>query len=153
MGGQGCGPLIPLTNERYGRLFWVAIVVGWAAIGFGIWGVFHTRADSVPVSFAGWMAGAAIVHDFLVAPVVFAAGIALRHSLGTRIRTAVQAALIVSGVVLSYSFPLLLGYGRRPTNPTVQPNNYAIGVVGVLAFVWTVAFAWMAVASRRARNR
>jgi len=144
--------VIAVKDARYGHVFWVGLVLGWAIIGFGVWGVIHTRAQAVPVALTAWLVGAAIVHDFLVAPVVFAVGIALRRSLKGRIRVSIQAGLLVSGVVLAYSFPLLLGYGRRPSNPTVQPNDYVVNVVVVLAAIWTAGFVWLLAGAHRARR-
>jgi len=144
--------VIPFKDARYGRAFWTGLVMGWAIIGFGVWGVIHTRIQAVPVSFAAWLIGATVVHDFIVAPIVFALGIALRRSLKGRIRAGVQVAIVVSGIVLAYSFPLLFGYGRRPTNPTVQPDDYVVNVVIVLAGIWIAAFLWLLVRGRRARG-
>ncbi len=144
--------MIPLTDARYGRAFWIGLALGWASIAFGVWGVIHTRIQAVPVSFAGWLIGAAVVHDFIVAPLVFLLGIALRRSLDGRIRAGVQVAVVVSAIVLAYSFPLMLGYGRRPTNPTVQPNDYVTNVALVVAAIWIAAFVWLLVHGRRARK-
>jgi hypothetical protein len=46
----------------------------------------------------------------------------------------------------------VLGYGRKPTNPSVQPDNYVVNVLVVLAALWGGAFAWLLAAARGPRR-
>jgi hypothetical protein len=49
--------------------------------------------------------------------------------------------LIASGIVTLAAWPYVAGYGERPDNRTLLPNDYGPGLLAVLAFVWAVAVA------------
>lgn len=138
-----------MTESRHGRSFWALAVIGWAVMVFGIVGAIANENRTAPTEMAAWILGMALMHDLVLAPVVFAAGMAIRRSIPPRVRAALQGALIATGVLVIYSFPLLRGYGRRPSNPTVQPNNYAIGFAIVVAVAWVVSATVLWWASRR----
>jgi hypothetical protein len=140
-----------MTGSRHGRSFWVLAAIGWAVMVFGIVGTIVNENRTAPAEMAAWILGMALIHDLVLAPAVFAAGIAIRRSVSPRLRAGLQGALIATGVLVIYSFPLLRGYGRRPSNPTVQPNNYALGFAIVAATVWVVSGAALWWASRRNR--
>lgn len=115
--------------------FWAAVVVGWAAIGFGVWGVITDGARTRPTNWVRWFLGSLVVHDLLFAPVVCAAGTLLARRLPSWVRAPVQAGLIVAGVLTLIAAPLIRGYGMRPLNPSLQPRNYAVGLGVSLAIV------------------
>jgi hypothetical protein len=138
-----------VTESRHGRSFWVLASIGWTVMAFGIVGALANENRSAPTETAAWILGMALIHDLVLAPAVFAAGIGMRRALPPRVRAAIQGALIATGVLVIYSFPLLRGYGRRPSNPTVQPNNYALGFAVVVAVVWLSSAVVLGWASRR----
>ena len=127
-----------MTESRHGRMFWVVGAIGWAVMAFGLFGAINEQR-TVPTELAAWILGMALAHDLVLTPVVLAAAIAMRRGLPPRIRAMVQGALLATALLVIYSLPLLLGYGRRATNPTIQPNNYALGFAVVAGIVWIAA--------------
>lgn len=138
-----------MSEVRHGRTFWTFAAIGWAVMIFGIAGAFSSRSRSAPGEMAAWILGMALVHDLVLAPLVFGAGITLRRAVPSRARAAIQGAFIATGILVVYSFPLLRGYGRRPSNPTIQPNNYALGFAVVAGIVWAVSALVLIRAMRR----
>jgi hypothetical protein len=128
---------------RYGRLFWTLLPVGALLIAWGVLGLFRQAASTVPASWLGWFLGGLLAHDLLLAPAIFAVGLATLR-LRAPLRPPARAALIVSGTLVLMSVPLLLGYGRatQPGNSSLLPGDYPANLIAVLAAVWTVAAAW-----------
>ena len=133
------------------RLFWSCAAIGWAVIAYGVGGLFVEGDRTHPEQWIRWFAGSLIAHDFVVAPVVFAAGSLLAYRVRAPYRAAVQGALIASGVITLATWPFLRGYGLRSDNASVLPNNYALGLSIVVLAVWLVAAGAMLRAWRRAR--
>lgn len=140
-----------------GVSFWLGVAVGWSVMAFAVRGILQHDVDTRPASLARFVIGSALVHDLLVAPVVLAAGVlvarlgsgrspepssALGHSQErrrfgrSRWRAAMQAGLIVTGLVALYAFPLVRGYARVLHNPTSLPRNYSVELAVVLAVFW-----------------
>ncbi|MGH2788267.1 MAG: hypothetical protein ACRDJV_10200 [Actinomycetota bacterium] len=131
------------------RSFWLVALPGWAVMGFGVWSLWHDASRTHPGEWIKWFAGAALVHDFIAAPIVFGAAFVLVRTLPARMRPIVQSALVATGVFVLITFPFLRGYGRNPANPSVLPNNYARNLLIVLAIVW----GWTGIAILCARTR
>jgi hypothetical protein len=87
-----------------------------------------------------WLAGAIVLHDGIVAPLVLAVGLLLA---GVPARGTVRAALVVAGSLTLVALPVLLRRGT-PANASVLPLDYvrnwliALGVVAVLTGVLLV---------------
>lgn len=150
----------PRTEVRHGPVFWAGVVVGWAVIGFGVWGTFDESNLTHPTSFGRWFFGGLFTHDLLLAPVVLVAGLAVARWVPARIRPVVSVALFVAGAVALYSAPVVLGYGERPANPSVLPRDYAEGLALVLGAIALAAVLLIAIrtgrswpARRRGRTR
>ena len=128
-------------NERHrvGPLFWVSAAAGWAVIAFGLRGIFQHSIDTRPADLARFVVGGALLHDLVVAPLVILAGVLVARYVRARSRAVVQAALVVSGVVALFSYPLVRAYGLALNNPTSLPHNYARNLLVVLGVVWAVA--------------
>jgi hypothetical protein len=143
----------PPRTPRYGRLFWTLLPVGALLIAWGVLGLLRQAASTAPASWLAWFLGGLLVHDLLLAPAVFAVGLATRR-LPTPLRPPVRAALIVSGTLALTSVPLLLGYGRttQPGNSSLLPGDYPANLITVLAAIWIIAAAW-ALYSRVCRRR
>ena len=139
----------PPERRRFG--FWAGMAVGWPVMGFGLAGLLAEAADTRPGDLARWFISGAVVHDGLVAPVVCGAGWLLARAVPRALRGPVASGLVVSAVVVLYSWPFLRGYGRRPSNPSALPLDYAAGVAAVLAAVWVVCAVMMLRCWRRAR--
>lgn len=135
--------------EQHGRMFWASLAVGWAVIAFGVGGAVLDAGRTNPPALALWLAGSLVAHDLVIAPVVFAMGIAIRRAVPGWARAAVQAGLIVTGVVVLYSIPLLGGFGRDAGNPSVLPGSYGPALLVVLGLVWAGAGAVLAWGWRR----
>lgn len=124
-----------------GPRFWITAAVGWAVIGWGVYGVFSNRLDTRPANLAKFVVGGALLHDLLVAPVVILVGVLIARAVPARARVPVQVALVVSGVVALFSWPLVRGYGLAANNPTSLPHNYGLNLLIILGVVWAVAGA------------
>lgn len=117
--------------------------IGWGVIGFGTLGLFHSAERTHPEVWIRWFIGAALVHDFIVAPTVFGVGALVLIHVRAPYRSIIQGAMITSGVIVLTTWPFLRGYGRRPDNISVLPNNYAFGLLIVLGIVWAVTLPFV----------
>ncbi len=79
------------------------------------------------------------------------AAVALARSVPGRARATVTAALVVTGVVALFSYPLVRAYGLAANNPTSLPHNYALNLTVVLGLVWAVAAGVLVVRLRQRR--
>ena len=122
-----------------GPRFWISAAVGWAVIGWGVYGIFSNSLDTRPANLAKFVVGGALLHDLLVAPVVILAGVLIARAVPARARGPVQAALVVSGIVALFAWPLVRAYGLAANNPTSLPHNYGLNLLVVLGVVWAVA--------------
>ncbi len=137
-------------GHRAGPRFWISQALGWGVIGFGLFGIVSNSLDTRPAELARFVVGGALLHDLLVAPVVVLLGVVVARTVPGRFRGIVQAALVVSGVVALFSYPLVRAYGLAAKNPTSLPHNYALNLTVVLAVVWAGAAAAL---YRRSRAR
>lgn len=124
-----------------GTRFWISAGVGWAVIGWGVYGIFSNSLDTRPANLAKFVVGGALLHDLLIAPVVILAGVLVARAVPARARVPVQAALVVSGIVALFAWPLVRAYGLAANNPTSLPHNYGLNLLIVLGVVWAVAAA------------
>jgi hypothetical protein len=147
-----------MSPPRYGRAFWVALPIGAALMAFGAVGLIGDMGVGAGLKVGGWLVGADVAHDFVLAPLACLAGAVVARTLPCWCRAPVQAALITSGVLLIVVFPALRGFGRDqvPDNPSVQPLDYTTGTLTALAVVWAAAAVWLGVrlaTSGRGRRR
>ena len=122
-------------------------------MAFGIAGALVNARETQPVDLAGWFFGAAVGHDAVLAPAACLIGVALTRLVPGRLRAPIQAGLIVSGIVVLFSVPLVRRYGVRPDNPTVLFRDYGPALLVVLAGVWVSTAVLVALAARRRPNR
>ncbi|MFJ3583034.1 hypothetical protein ACIPPS_12510 [Streptomyces sp. NPDC090127] len=115
----------------------VAVVVRYAlgALGVALMGlgvVLVVRTGSVGDVLL-WLAGAIVLHDGLIAPLVLGVGLLLA---ALPARGALRGGLIVAGSLTLIALPLMLRPGSAP-NPTALPLDYVrnwlilMGVVAV----------------------
>ena len=131
-----------LGAEERSVWFWPLGTVGWGVMAFAIWGIFHQHRQTNPWGLARLVIGLDLVHDLVLAPLVLGIGVVLTRWLPVRLRVPAKVGLIVSGAVLLYTYPFLLGRGRSATAGSSRlPNNYAFGVWVVLGTVWAVIVA------------
>ncbi|MGH9263873.1 MAG: hypothetical protein ACRD1D_04205 [Acidimicrobiales bacterium] len=138
---------------RRGALFWISAVAGWAVIAFALRGIVQHSLDTRPASLARFVAGGALLHDLVVAPLVILAGVLVARSVPAPARAAVQAALVVSATVALFSYPLVRAYGLAANNPTSLPHNYAANLLLVLGVVWAVAAVAVILRLRKVSSR
>lgn len=113
-------------------------------IAFGLWGLWlllDGLSTEALIRLPLWLGGAVLVDDFVLVPLVIAAGWLLtRRSVGGPI---VRTTLLYVGITTLIAIPLLLRQGKG-VNPTVLPRDYlrdwlvleaAIVLVGVVALV------------------
>jgi hypothetical protein len=138
-------------KTRPTRAALVGLVLGYGVIGFGAIGLLEHLAFDKVTRVALWVAGADVLHDFVLAPLVCIIGLALARWVPPVWRWPVRAAAIGTGIVLAVSYPALRGFGRQtaPGNATVLPRDYTTAVLTILGVIWTVALATGAVAMLR----
>ncbi|MFC4053613.1 hypothetical protein ACFOY4_28320 [Actinomadura syzygii] len=127
-------------------------LAGAALIGWGVYGIV---ANVGVGGWAPWFAGAAVLHDGVLVPLVLVAGV-LTGFVPAAYRGAVRAALVIAGCVTVVALPMVLGEGRRADEPSRLPLPYDRNFAIVLAFVAAVAVTSVAVrgvARRRRRTR
>lgn len=109
--------------------------------GFGLWvlsigarGLLkgHPFAANEPVG--KWLLGGVIVHDALIAPVVFVLCAVTYRVAGVRVRQALAAILLIGGSAVIVGLPDVLRKGHN-SNPTVTPLDYTGDLVIVLSAV------------------
>jgi hypothetical protein len=135
-----------------GPAFWLALVPGWLIIAWAVRGLWRQRGGTVPRGFARWFLGAGLVHDLLWLPAVVVVAVATGR-LPASARWPVQAGLATTAVLTAFSWPLLRGYARRPSNPTVLPLEYGTAFATVVAVVWVVVAVAVVVPLVRRRRR
>jgi hypothetical protein len=118
----------------------IAYAVGAAFIGLGLWGLL-SGTDTNPAGWAVWFAGAAVVHDGIIAPCVLLVG-ALTTRLPSSYRRRVQGTLLIGGAVSLMALPVVLGKGRRADNLSILPLAYGRNLVIVLAAIAVIAVLW-----------
>ena len=130
-------------------------VAGWALVAWAVRGVLRHGVDTRPAELARFLAGVLVSHDVVLVPIVLLAGWGVARVARGPGRAAVQAALVVSGCLALFAFPLFRGYGRALGNPTSLPHDYGANLLVVLGAVWVVAGAAVVAsrASARARGR
>ncbi|WP_405851799.1 hypothetical protein OG361_03570 [Streptomyces sp. NBC_00090] len=118
--------------------------LGLVMIGIGAWLV---ASEPDPVDVLVWLAGAVVLHDGIIAPLVLAVGLLL---VGRRARGPLRGALMVAGCLVFVTLPLLLRPGAPP-NPSALPLPYERNLAIVLAAVAALSGALLLVRRRRAR--
>jgi hypothetical protein len=141
-------------RPAHGRLFWALAVVGWAVIAIGVAGLLRNGARTQPPALARWLVGSAVVHDALIAPVVFGVGLLLARFAPARIRPFLQAGLVITGMLALATFPFVAGFGKSAGNPSALPGSYGPGLLVVLGAVWlgVAALAARSLLLRRGRR-
>src|SRR6476469_9549035 len=132
------------------RVVWGA--AGLASIAFGAGGLLVDVPIGSLAGLAGWLVGAAIVHDAIVAPAVVALGVLVAR-IPPRLRTYVQAALIVGAMIASIAVVLVVRRGSQPAVKAILRRDYVAGAGLLLAVVAVLAAAAYAVHVLRDRVR
>jgi hypothetical protein len=137
------------TSAPSGAAFWLSTALGAAIAGFGTWGLLSNLHGAALESWLKVFAGGLVAHDALFAPLVIVGSVLLVRVVPARVRAPVQGAMIVSGALVAVAIPVVGGFGRQATNPSLLPSHhYAAHLLVVLAAVWAIA-AIVAVAELR----
>lgn len=131
---------------------WLGVVVGAPVMACAVRGALVDASLTRPPELAAWVAGSAVVHDLVVAPLAAAAGWAARRATPARSWPAVRWGLVTTGVLALLAWPLVRGYGRDPSVPSLLPRDYGAGLAAAVATVWLVV-AVLVVAGRRRHPR
>ena len=145
-------PAISPERRLGGRLFWVSAVAGWAVIAYGLRGLLQHHVDTRPGNLATFVVGGALLHDLLFAPAILLVGVFVARTAPARGRAVIQAALVISGCLALFSYPLVRNYARVLHNPSSLPHNYTANLAAVLGVVWAVATAALVVIRARGRR-
>jgi hypothetical protein len=106
---------------------------GAVLIGIGFAGIL---ARTEPVGWVIWFAGLAVVHDAVFAPLVLGVAHLVR-----RIPWPYRTGLVLAGAVTLVALPAVLGYGRRPDNPSVLPQAYGTHLQAIIVLIGVVTAA------------
>jgi hypothetical protein len=133
------------------RQFWVSVAAGWLLIAIGVVGLIADRSATAPVAFTRWFIGIAVLHDAVFAPLVLFASWTVARALPHRAVAPVRVGLASTTLIVLYSWPLVRGYGRRASNPSVLPLAYGRNLCITLIVLWTAVATWIVVRSLRDR--
>ena len=127
--------ILASTSRRMRSIRLALLGVGVLLLAWGAFVLFDSvRLTRIP-GVALWIAAAIVLHDAILAPIVFAVGIALRRA-GRRVTgtviAIVQGAIVVGSIVSLIAVPTLVAKNFAPANPTVLPLNYGLN----LAIFW-----------------
>jgi hypothetical protein len=134
--------VVRTSRRRTG--FWIACVVGWCVIGYGIVGLVGAKGGAREAwEVAAWVAGGHVVHDLVVLPLTVLVGFGVARLVGPPWRGPVRAGLMASAVIVAVAYPALRGFGRKPGNPSVLPLDYATATLTVLGVAWAIVALWV----------
>lgn len=125
----------PAAHVPRGPVYWTCLVLGAAVMSYGLIVVWTDRADTHPVELAVWVAGAGVLHDFALAPLLVLLGW-LSTRLPVPARFPVQLGLALSALFTVMFWPVVRGWGRSASVPSALPLDYARNLVIVLAIIW-----------------
>ncbi|GAA1921475.1 hypothetical protein [Streptantibioticus ferralitis] len=127
---------------------------GLTAMGIGLTILLTDPYVRDPIDVAQWLAGAVLLHDGALVPLVLAIGAALR---GPRwLRGPLRGGLIAAGCLTAVALPALVGPGTPAGNPTVLPLDYGrnwLIALGAVAAATAVVAAVSAVRARHTSRR
>jgi hypothetical protein len=134
-----------------GAVFWAGVVIGWTAIGIGLFGVFDHPKSANAFKVFRLLVGLNIVNDAVVIPALLLLAFAVRRYAPRWVLLPAQVWFIMVGAVTVYAYPFVGGFGKAKVNPSILPHNYAHSLLIVLTCV-TAFSALLALRSwRRAR--
>jgi hypothetical protein len=105
--------------------------VGVAMLVYGAWHLLNKNDVGPTVSIGKWLVGGVIVHDGILAPVVFAGCALAWRFTGVRFRRGLAVFALAGGSVAIVALPSALRSGDN-SNPTVTPLDYPRNLAVVL---------------------
>lgn len=120
-----------------------ALAVGGIAFGlWGLWLMLDSLSTDALIRLPLWLGGVVLVDDFVLVPLVIAAGWLTRKSI-------VRTMLLYVGITTLIAIPLLLRQGKG-VNPTVLPRDYLRDWLMLEATIVLVGLVALVVRLRRA---
>ncbi|HTJ38539.1 MAG TPA: hypothetical protein VL738_35355 [Dactylosporangium sp.] len=111
---------------------------GLALIAYGVSGWLDAPAAELRGRLV-FAAAALVAHDFVVVPLVLAAGALLARLVPAPARGPARAGLVVAAAVSAVALPFVIGAGRIADNPSAFPQHYGRNLLILLALVAAVA--------------
>lgn len=153
------GALPPTGDRRMRSVRTILILIGTAGLLFGLYVLFDTvRITRLP-GVALWIGAAIVLHDAVLAPLVFFCGILLRRA-GRRVTgtivLVVQGAIVIGSIMTLIVVPAIVAQSLTPNNPSILPLDYGRNLALFWVAVALVATVWSVVLyarSRRANQR
>jgi len=145
-------PPDPPASESNGWTFWVGLLIGGVIMAFAVRGILADSRDTNPPELARWVVGAAILHDALLAPIATAAAVLLAWRAPAWWGRPVAFAAAMTAILVTFSIPLVRGFGRRAANPSTLPHDYGSNLALILAVLWATTLGvigWRATARMR----
>jgi hypothetical protein len=135
------------------------LTVGVALLAWGTYVMVDTVALPRITGLAIWIVAAIILHDAILSPILFGAGLLLRRAgrkvPGTAIAV-VQGTLVVGSMMSLIVVPILVAQNFTPDNPTILPLNYGLNL-GIFWLVLLVVGSALSVLlylrAKRAKDR
>ena len=93
---------------------------------------------------AGWMIGAVLIHDGVIAPVVVSVGWGIGRVVPARARRYLQVFLIAGGLVSAIAIPLIARRGTQEASKAILQQDYGTNLsvlLGLFAGVSLLAYA------------
>lgn len=134
----------------------VLVAVGIALL---VVGALVLLADVEPTNYIGiavWFLGALVIHDGIIAPVVFGVSVIMRKSskrIPFGVLAIVQGALVVGALFTAIVVPEILKQGIGTANPTLLPLEYGRNLVIFYAALIVVTAAAIALYMVRTSRR
>jgi hypothetical protein len=104
---------------------------------------------------AVWLAGALVLSDLVVSPLVIAVGVALRRWLPDRARRYVQAFLIMAATIALVAAPMIYLQGSAPPQKALLRQDFGANLailLGLAALLSLLGYAAERLRSRPARK-
>lgn len=90
---------------------------------------------------AGWLAGALVLHDGILAPLSGAVGLATTRLVPPRLRRYLQGALVAGAAVTVIALPLIARRGSQPPQKALLRQDYAANLGMLLGMIAAGAVA------------
>jgi hypothetical protein len=152
----------PVPGAVSGRMRAARVVlIGVGILGLALGG--YVLVDTVALrrlpGLALWIGAAIVLHDAVLAPIVFGLGVLTRragHRVAGSVIMTVQATIVLGSLITLIVLPMLAAQRLGAKNPTVLPLDYAANL-GLFWLILALAGAgvsfWFYLRTRRANQR